>query len=80
MNFSSQKLSALRRWYGTAEFNLWVVAGIVLLGVVLGLLNNLRVYEEQRVEVFGPVPSTIDTGETEAGDAEGAKAPEQGEP
>ena len=30
-----------------------VVLGIVLLAVVLGVLNNLRVYEEQRVKWFG---------------------------
>ena len=30
-----------------------VVAGIVGLAAVLGVLNNLRVYEEQRVKWFG---------------------------
>ncbi len=30
-----------------------VVLGIVLLAVILGVLNNLRVYEEQRVKWFG---------------------------
>lgn len=35
-------------------FNLWVLAGLILLSVVLGILNNFRVYEEQRVPWFGP--------------------------
>lgn len=35
------------------HFNWWVVAGVVVLAVVLGILNNLRVYEEQRVDWFG---------------------------
>lgn len=30
-----------------------VVVGLILLSLVLGVLNNLRVYEEQRVEWFG---------------------------
>ncbi len=30
-----------------------VVLGIVGLSIVLGVLNNLRVYEEQRVKWFG---------------------------
>jgi len=34
-------------------FNWRVVAGAVALSVVLGVLNNLRVYEEQRVKWFG---------------------------
>lgn len=34
-------------------FNLWVLAGLVALALVLGILNNLRVYEEQRVNWFG---------------------------
>ena len=34
-------------------FNWWVLAGIVALAVVLGIFNNLRVYEEQRVKWFG---------------------------
>ena len=34
-------------------FDVRVVIGIVLLAVVLGVLNNLRVYEEQRVNWFG---------------------------
>ena len=40
-------------------FNWWVVAGIVVLAILLGILNNLRVYEEQRVNWFGgPVVAT----------------------
>ena len=40
-------------------FNWWVVAGIVVLAILLGILNNLRVYEEQRVTWFGgPVVAT----------------------
>ena len=34
-------------------FDVRVVLGIVLLAVVLGVLNNLRVYDEQRVQGFG---------------------------
>ena len=34
-------------------YDLRVVVGLVALAVVLGILNNLRVYEEQRVEWFG---------------------------
>lgn len=35
------------------HFNWWVLAGIVAIAVVLGIFNNLRVYEEQRVDWFG---------------------------
>ena len=39
-------------------FDIRVVMGIVALAVVLGVLNNFRVYEEQRVKWFGgPVVS-----------------------
>lgn len=34
-------------------YDLWVILGIFLLAVVLGVLNNFRVYEEQRVNLFG---------------------------
>ena len=34
-------------------FDVRVVLGIVLLAVGLGVLNNLRVYDEQRVKWFG---------------------------
>lgn len=40
---------------GRLHFNLWVVVGMILLSVILGVLNNLRVYEEQKVEIFGEV-------------------------
>ncbi len=36
-------------------WNWWVLAAIVLGAIVLGALNNLRVYEEQRVPWFGAV-------------------------
>ena len=35
------------------HFNWLVVAGIVALAILLGVFNNLRVYEEQRVNWFG---------------------------
>lgn len=35
------------------HFNWLVVAGIVVLAILLGVFNNLRVYEEQRVNWFG---------------------------
>ena len=35
------------------KFNWWVVLGIVALAVVLGAVNNHRVYPEQRVALFG---------------------------
>ncbi|MBR4615425.1 MAG: hypothetical protein IKO55_07450 [Kiritimatiellae bacterium] len=42
-------------------FDVRVVLAIVLLSVVLGVLNNLRVYEEQRVNWFGgPVVAAED--------------------
>lgn len=34
-------------------WNLWVLIGLVLGAVVLGVLNNFRVYEEQRVPWLG---------------------------
>lgn len=46
-------------------WNWWVLAAIVLGAIVLGVLNNLRVYEDQRVPWFG-------AGEP-AGDAAGAE-------
>ena len=40
------------------HFDFWVILGIVSLAVVLGILNNMRVYDEQRVNWFGgPVVS-----------------------
>ena len=35
------------------SFNLVVLAGMLLLAVVLGILNNLRVDEDYRVKWFG---------------------------
>ena len=35
------------------ELDWRVIAGAVALAFLLGILNNLRVYEEQRVEWFG---------------------------
>lgn len=37
----------------TRGFNLWVLVLVALLAVILGVLNNLRVYEEQRVPWYG---------------------------
>lgn len=35
------------------RLNLWVILGIMVLAVVLGILNNLRVYEEQQIQLWG---------------------------
>ena len=37
----------------TKTFDFKVICGMVLLAIVLGALNNLRVFEEQRVKWFG---------------------------
>lgn len=43
------------------HFNWWVLAGIVVAAIALGICNNLRVYEEQRVNWFGgPVVAAED--------------------
>ena len=34
-------------------WNIWILIGLVLGAVVLGIVNNFRVYEEQRVPWFG---------------------------
>ena len=34
-------------------WNLWILIGLVLGAIILGVLNNFRVYEEQRVPWFG---------------------------
>ena len=48
------------------RFNLFVIAGIVALALVLGILNNLRVDEEKRVHWFGgPVVTASDADEGE---------------
>lgn len=38
---------------GRFRFDIRVLAVLIALAVVLGILNNLRVYEEQRVPWFG---------------------------
>ncbi len=44
--------------------NPWVLAGIVALAVLLGALNTLRVFEEQRVPWFGaPDDAESENGE-----------------
>ena len=35
--------------------NFWVIAGMMFFALMLGILNNLRVFEEQRVPWFGGV-------------------------
>lgn len=45
-------------------WNIWVLIGLVLAAIVLGMLNNFRVYEEQRVPWFG---SGVTTTNEEAG-------------
>jgi len=40
------------RAFRVARYNLWVIGAIFVLAAVLGVLNNLRVYEEQRVELW----------------------------
>ena len=54
------KLEALTRAFASVRtLNWFVLFGIVALAFVLGILNNLRVYEEQRVKWFGgPVVET----------------------
>lgn len=37
----------------TMGYNLWVILGLLLLSIALGVVNNLRVYEEQRVSWWG---------------------------
>ncbi len=41
-------------------YNLLVLAAIAVLAVVLGILNNSRVYEEQRVPLFGDVATGLE--------------------
>lgn len=36
-------------WLRKLDCNVWVILALLLLSVVLGVLNNFRVYEEQRV-------------------------------
>ena len=51
---------------GKLELNIWVIAGMLLLAVVLGVLNNFRVFEEQRVPWLGNVAEEESIGDTEA--------------
>lgn len=37
----------------SGHFNWWVVAGVLAAAIVLGCINNLRVYDERRVKWFG---------------------------
>ena len=37
------------------RFNLLVLVAIVACAAILGVLNNFRVYEEQRVPFWGPL-------------------------
>ena len=41
-------------------YNLIVLAVIAILAVALGLWNNSRVYEEQRVPLFGDVAAGVE--------------------
>lgn len=34
-------------------WNLWVLLAMLAIAAVIGVVNNLRVYEEQRVSWFG---------------------------
>ena len=46
----------LDAWMITAfgrSYDLRVIVGLVLVAVILGVLNNMRVYEEQRVPWLG---------------------------
>jgi hypothetical protein len=46
----------LDAWIITAfgrSYDLRVMVGLVLVAVILGVLNNMRVYEEQRVPWLG---------------------------
>lgn len=47
------------------KFNLAVLAGLLLLALALGALNNLRVEEDRRVHWFGG-PVVTDSDEDEA--------------
>ncbi|MCQ2389782.1 MAG: hypothetical protein MJ240_00035 [Kiritimatiellae bacterium] len=48
------------------RFNWIVVVAIIVLAMLLGIANNLRVYEEQRIPWTGP--ETHQSGESETGD------------
>lgn len=44
------------------RYNFWIMAGIVAVAVVLGILNNFRVHEEQRVPLWGAREQEADNG------------------
>lgn len=46
-------LSLVRGFGRDGRLNLWVILGIMALSVVLGILNNLWVYEEQQIQLWG---------------------------
>ena len=51
---------------GKLELNIWVIAGMLLLAVVLGVLSNFRVVEEQRVPWLCNVAEEESSGDTES--------------
>ena len=63
--FSGRDRSVSRDAGCGMRFNLVVLAAMVLLSVLLGALNNLRVDEEKRVNWFG-APSISDGEDVDA--------------
>lgn len=49
------KCLPLRRLTSVCGYNIWVVVFIFGLSLILGILNNQRVYEEQRVPLWGVI-------------------------
>lgn len=49
------EVSAVRAFLAREGISFWALVCMVALAVLLGVLNNLRVYEEQRVPWFGEV-------------------------
>lgn len=45
-------------------YNVWVVVGMLVVSLILGIANNFRVYDERRVPFWG----RILTGEDQEGD------------
>lgn len=61
-------MSFLGRVFGRGGYlNIWVILGMIVLSVVLGILNNMRVYEEQQVRLWG---DTEEEGPEESVDAD----------
>ena len=59
-------------------YNVWVVVGMLVVSLILGLANNLRVYEERRVPFWGRIPAGEDLEGDDAAeelDAEEGDAP-----